>query len=262
MAARSSVARSPARLRIVPAPRPLASPRALIVVPAHDEAASLPGVLADLRAWCPGVDVLVVDDGSRDGTWRVAEAHGAAWLRFDARLGIGGAMAAGFRYAVRHGCTRVVRVDGDGQHAARDAAALLERLDAGGIDVVIGSRYSEGRAREGSAPRRLAQSLLARLLSWMTGEPVTDPTCGCAAFGPRAVDLLAEHHPSGYPEPELHLLFRRSGLRVLERPIESRPRTAGHSTLTTARLWLAAARVGLAMVVVPLRDRTADAPRA
>jgi glycosyltransferase involved in cell wall biosynthesis len=260
MAAPAPVARF-ARLRAVPAPRPLTAPRALVVVPAHDEAESLPGVLADLRTWCAGVTVLVVDDGSRDGTWRVADAHGAAWLRFDARLGIGGAMAAGFRYAVRHGCTSVVRVDGDGQHAARDAAALLDRIDAGGFDVVVGSRYSRGRPREGSAPRRLAQGLLASLLSWITGEPVTDPTCGCAAFGPCAVELLAEHHPAGYPEPELHLLFRRSGLRVVEHPIESRPRTAGHSTLTTARLWLAAARVALAMIVVPLRS-AADAPRA
>ncbi len=91
---------------------------------------------------------------------------------------------------------------------------------------------------------------------------MTDPTCGCAAFGPRAVDLLADRHPSGYPEPELHLLSRRSGLRVVEHPIEARPRTAGHSTLTTARLWGAAARVALAMVVVPLRDHQADVPRA
>jgi hypothetical protein len=74
------------------------------------------------------------------------------------------------------------------------------------------------------------------------------------------VELLAEHHPAGYPEPELHLLFRRSGLRVVEHPIQSHPRTAGHSTLTTARLWLAAARVALAMIVVPLRN-AADAPR-
>ena len=260
-AARHVVALSP-RLRAVPAPRRAAAPRPLVVVPAHDEARSLPGVLADLRAFCPGAPVLVVDDGSGDGTWRVAEAHGAAWLRFDARLGVGGAMTAGFRYAARHGCAPVVRVDGDGQHAAGDAAALLERLERDAVDVVLGSRYAFGRRRDGSVPRQLAQALLASLLSWLTSERVTDPTCGCAAFGQRAVDLLAEHHPSGYPEPELHLLFRRSGLRVVEHPIQARARTAGHSTLTTARLWGAAARVALAMVVVPLRSHPADSPRA
>ncbi len=151
-AARHVVALS-SRLRAVPSLRRATAPRALVVVPAHDEARSLPGVLADLHAWCPGVRVLVVDDGSRDGTWRVAESQGAAWLRFDARLGVGGAMAAGFRYAARHGCAAVVRVDGDGQHAARDAAALLERLETGATDVVLGSRYALGRPRDGALAR-------------------------------------------------------------------------------------------------------------
>jgi Glycosyl transferase family 2 len=228
---------------------------ALVVVPAHDEAPSLPGVIADLHAWCPGVPVLVVDDGSRDGTWRAAESSGAAWLRFDARLGVGSAVAAGFRYAARHGIDRVVRVDGDGQHSARDAAAMLDALDRGDADAVLGSRHADGRRREGPLGRRLAQHLLARLLSIITGDRVSDPTCGCGAFGPRAAALLADHHPSGYPEPELRLLLRRHELRVVEFPIASRPRTAGRSTLTTARLWLAAARVALAMIVVPLRER-------
>ena len=255
-AARSSVA------RFAPRPRAVAAPRALVVVPAHNEAPSLPGVVSDLAAWCPSATVLVIDDGSSDGTWRTADALGAGWLRFEARLGVGAAVAAGFRYAVRHRFERVVRVDGDGQHAARDAAAMLAVLDRGDADVVLGSRYAEARHRDGPLGRRLAQHLLACLLSALTGERVTDPTCGCAAFGARAVDLLADHHPTGYPEPELRLLLRRSGLRVVEHPIESRPRTAGRSTLTTARLWLAAARVALAMVVVPLRPRPSGSPRA
>jgi hypothetical protein len=228
---------------------------ALVVVPAHNEAVSVPGVIEDLHAWCPGVPVLVVDDGSRDGTWRAAASAGATWLRFDTRLGVGTAVAAGFRYAARLGIDRVVRVDGDGQHAARDAAAMLRRLERGDADAVLGSRYMDGQRRDGPVGRQLAQHMLSRLLSIITGERVSDPTCGCAAFGPRAAQLLADEHPSGYPEPELHLLLRRHRLRVVEFPIASRPRTAGRSTLTTARLWLAAARVALAMVVVPLRDR-------
>jgi len=201
--------------------------------------------------------VLVVDDGSTDGTWRVAERLDTAWLRFDERLGVGAAVGSGFRYALAHGFDRVVRVDGDGQHAACDAAEMIARLEACGADAVLGSRYTDGTRRSGPAGRRLAQVLLARLLSLITGERVTDATCGCGVFGPRAVALLADHHPSGYPEPELRLLLRRNGLKIVEHPIASRPRTAGCSSLTTARLWLAAARVALAMVVVPLRDRPA-----
>jgi hypothetical protein len=137
---------------------------------------------------------------------------------------------------------------------------MLQALEARELDAVLGTRYAGRRRREGAIGRRVAQQLLAALLSWITGEHVSDPTCGCAAFGPRAIGLLADHHPSGYPEPELRLLLSRHALRVAEFPIAARPRTAGRSTLTTARLWMAAARVALAMAVVPLRQHAGDTP--
>jgi len=82
---------------------------------------------------------------------------------------------------------------------------------------------------------------------------VTDPTSGFCAFGPRAIRLLAEHHPTGYPEPELALLVKRSGLIAIEEPVAERPRMGGRTTLTPRRVAAAVARVVLAMVIVPLR---------
>lgn len=235
----------------VPAPS-----RILAVVPAHNEAASLPSVLAELRACHPDMSVLVIDDGSTDGTVAVLEACGARWLRLPERLGVGSAMRAGLTYAARLDFDGVIRVDGDGQHRPDEISALLEPLLTQRADVVLGSRYvGSPEARRGSASGRLAVRLLGAWLSLLTGRAVTDPTSGFCAFGPRAVRVLSEYHPTGYPEPELHLIAVRHALAVEEVPVRPRARVGGRTSLTPARIAAAAARVLLVLVLEPLRSR-------
>jgi len=101
----------------------------------------------------------------------------------------------------------------------------------------------------------MVKRALASDVSMASRRRVTDATSGFWALGPRAVTLLAAHHPRGYPEPELHLLLSRNGLRVAEVPVRSRARLSGRSTLTLLRLLAAGARVLLAVVIVPLRER-------
>jgi glycosyltransferase involved in cell wall biosynthesis len=219
----------------------------LVLIPAHNEAASLPAVIAEVRALVPGADILVVDDGSTDWTFRLVEGLGARVLRIHERIGVGGAMRTGLRYAGRLGYRRVVRVDGDGQHPAADILALMAPLNSGVADVCFGSRFAD--ARVGIVRRALALCLTA-----LTGRPVTDPTSGFCAFGPRAIDLLSDHHPTGYGEAELLLFLSRNGLRAAEVPVAFRPRIAGRTTLTPLRKTTAIARIMLAMLIVPLRS--------
>ncbi|MGH7267668.1 MAG: glycosyltransferase family 2 protein, partial [Candidatus Rokuibacteriota bacterium] len=159
----------------------------------------------------------------------------------------------GLRYGRRLGCDTVVRIDGDGQHPVHEIARLLAPIRAGQADAVQGSRYVGTRDRAASTVHDAGRRALGTLLSLVTREGVTDPTSGFWAFGPRAVRLLAEHHPTGYPEPELRLLLWRNGLRVVEVPVRMRPRLAGRTSLTWSRASLALARAALATVVVPLR---------
>jgi hypothetical protein len=90
---------------------------------------------------------------------------------------------------------------------------------------------------------------------------VTDPTSGFYALGPRAMRMLAEHHPTGYPEPELRLFLRRNALSVVEVDVRARSRLRGRTSLTLVRVAAAVARVALAVVIVPLRRRVKEAAR-
>jgi glycosyltransferase involved in cell wall biosynthesis len=228
--------------------------RALVLIPAYNEAASLPAVVAEVRAAAPDADVLVVDDGSEDETPAVLAGLGVRWLRLPVQSGVGTAVRTGLRYAKARGYDVVVRLDGDGQHPAALVAPLIAPIAAGKAAAVIGSRYSE-RRRPTSVPflRRLMHYALGRILSFLTTRLVTDPTSGLWAFGARTIDLLADHHPSGYPEPELILFLARNGVKFVEVPVEMRDRAEGESSLTIHRTGAAFFRLLVLLLVVPLR---------
>jgi glycosyltransferase involved in cell wall biosynthesis len=228
----------------------MANGRVLALIPAHNEAANLPAVVGEIREHGCRVDILIVNDGSTDNTSQVLERLGVRWLEWPVRRGVGCAVRAGLRYGARLGFDVIVRLDADGQHDARDIDAVLAPLRAGRADAVLGSRYVE----TGKGTRVLKRALAA-LVSLVSRRAVTDATSGFWALGPKAVALLADHHPRGYPEPELHLLLSRNDVRVVEVPICDRPRLNGRSSLTVARLLMAAARVLLALVIVPFRPR-------
>jgi len=227
-----------------------ATRRVLTLIPAHNEALSLRGVVTDLRRQRPDLDILVVDDGSTDDTRTILRELGVRWLRWPERRGVGSALRAGLRYAARQGYDVVVRLDADGQHDVADVARLQIPLSVGAADVVLGSRFVGSNRSRDPGP---VQRALGALLSMMTRRAVTDPTSGFWVLGPRAVLLLAEHLPDGYPEAELHLFLSRNALRVVEVEVQWRARLHGRSSLTLTRLVTAGARVALAMIIVPFR---------
>jgi hypothetical protein len=233
--------------------------RVLALIPARNEADSLPAVIGALRAEKPDIDILVVDDASTDATGTMLPTLGVRWLSLCEHLGVGGAIRAGLRYTGLLGYDVVVRIDGDGQHPASQIDRVLQPVLTGAADATVGSRY--GRSSRCGTPRirRIAQRIVAAWISAATGQRVTDATSGFWAFGPRAIRLLAAHHPTGYPEPELLMLLSRNGLLVVEVPIEMSSRLAGRTSLTTVRAGLAGAKTALALLIAPLRGTTGEA---
>jgi glycosyltransferase involved in cell wall biosynthesis len=179
-------------------------------------------VLAEL-----GGDVVVIDDGSSDGTAAAARAAGASVLVHPFNIGVGGAIRTGLRYAASAGYERVIQIDGDGQHLPTEAARLLARLDETGADIVVGSRFAAGYTV--SPLRRLSMRALSRMVSSRLGVRVTDTTSGFRAFGPNAIDVFASAYPTAYLSDtvEALLIAADRGLRVAEIDVRMSPRLGG-----------------------------------
>jgi glycosyltransferase involved in cell wall biosynthesis len=224
--------------------------RVVAVVPAFDEEGAIGGVVEEIHAFDPAIDVVVVDDGSSDATVEVAAAAGAAIVRLPFNLGIGAAVQTGFRYALEHGYDLAVRLDGDGQHDPAELPKLLEPLARDEADVVTGSRFreTEGGYRPPLA-RRLGISWFARLVSMLSGQRVTDTTSGFQALNARGIALFASEYPSDYPEVEATVLVLKHRLRLVEVPVQMREREHGSSSITFVRSLYYAVKVTLALLV-------------
>jgi glycosyltransferase involved in cell wall biosynthesis len=228
-------------------------PRILILIPAFNEAASIAQVVTRARQQLPGADVLVINDGSSDDTGALAEAAGAYVLHLHYNVGIGAGVQTGFRFATLQGYDVVIRNDGDGQHDAQEIQAMLTALESSGADMVIGSRYAEDRGYRGSALRRLGSLILARLISGIIRQRVTDPTSGFIACNRRAIHLCAQVYPHDYPEPESIVILHRAGLRLTEIPVVMHDRAGGTSSITALRSAYYMVKVILAILVGLLR---------
>ncbi len=225
---------------------------AVAIVLAYNEAACIAEFVQELRRSCPALAVVVVDDGSADDTAAVARRGGATVLRHPYNLGVAAAESTGLLYAVRKGYTRVVRLDGDGQHDPAYVADLLDAV-ARGADVAVGSRYLGIKSFASTALRRAGSQYLSWLLSALCGMRITDPTSGFRAFSRAAARGFAESPPHDYPEPESALWACRRGLRVVEVPVAMRPRSTGTSSITPVRSLYYMVKVSLALTLERLR---------
>jgi glycosyltransferase involved in cell wall biosynthesis len=208
----------------------------VVFIPAWNEEQSLPGVLDELRAGLPSVEVLLVDDGSTDRTAEIAAERGAHVLSFGENRGLRAGIAAGYAYAQEHGYAFAGRVDADGQHPVGELARLLEIVRAGEADVAVGSRFASGAGYAEyryapSASRRFGTAVLRRGMRAALGRPFQDATSGMYAVNARAMPVLAERYESGAPEVESLLRLADAGLTVLEVPVDMRERAGGESKL-------------------------------
>jgi glycosyltransferase involved in cell wall biosynthesis len=233
--------------------------RNLAIIPAYNEQGAIGATVADVFEHAPDFDVIVIDDGSTDDTARVARAAGAQVLALPFNLGIGGAVQAGYQYALENDHEVAVQVDGDGQHDARNIKDLLGYLRAHpDIGLVTGSRFLSGDERLGyrsSGTRRLGIRLFAWILSRIVGRPVTDPTSGFRMVRKRGIALFARDYPHDYPEVEAVLLMHFHKLEGAELPVKMRPRITGVSSINASRSVYYMIKVTLAILVGLLRAR-------
>ena len=230
--------------------------RTLVVMPAYNEEETVGDVVREVFATLPGVHVLVVDDGSTDATTRVARETGALVATLPFNLGVGGAMRAGFKFAIERGYDNVVQLDSDGQHNPASIPFLVDALES--ADLVVGARFAgEGDYRV-SGPRRWAMKVLAVTLSRTAGTRLTDTTSGFRASGPRAVALFAAHYPAEYLGDTIEALViaARSGCVIRQIPVSMRVRSGGVPSHHPFRAAGYLARACMALVFALIRTPT------
>ncbi|AEE46077.1 polyprenol monophosphomannose synthase [Cellulomonas fimi] len=222
--------------------------RVLVVIPTYDERENIPVVLERLREHVPTADVLVVDDGSPDGTGEVAEKIAAdeaaatdarraiAVLHRSGKLGLGTAYVAGFGWALERGYDVVVEMDADGSHRAQDLPRLLARVSD--ADLVLGSRWVPGGSVVNWPAHRKVLSVGGNTYTRLVlGIPLRDATGGFRAY---RADLLrslplGEVASQGYCF-QVDMAWRavRAGARVVEVPITFVEREVGRSKMSRA----------------------------
>jgi hypothetical protein len=225
----------------------------MVIIPAYNEEGSIGHVIREVRGVLPGVPVVVVDDGSADGTCQVARRSGAEIIRLPHHLGLGGAVQTGYRFAFEHGYEIVVRVDSDGQHDAAEIPVLLEKLREDNYDMVTGSRFLRDNGYQVQWLRRFGGLLFSLVLYPILGKRITDPTSGFAAVNRRALEVFSRSFPLEYPEIEALVVLQRKRLRFCEVPVQMFARRAGRSTIGSAQAVYYMFRVLLGVLVNVLK---------
>ncbi len=206
-------------------------PRTLVIIPAFNEEDALPGVLADLAATVPELDVLVVDDGSVDKTADLARAAGVEVRSLPFNLGIGGALRTGFLFATRQGYGRAIQFDADGQHESSQIPVLLAGLDDG-ADMVIGSRFTDApHAYDVGRVRQQAMGVLRFVVKQLSGTRYSDTSSGFRAFSRPVIEFFSRDYPEEYMESvEALVLAVSAGFTVIEVPVQMGGRLGGEAS--------------------------------
>lgn len=214
--------------------------RELLVLPTYEEAGNISGILEGIRSASPSIDVLVVDDGSPDGTAEIAEVEGArlgrvSVLRRGRKLGLGSAYRDGFSWGLQRGYEVLIEMDADLSHDPKDLPRLVGAVESG-ADLAIGSRYIPGGSIPAWAWHRRALSRAGNAYARLAlGIDVRDMTSGFRAY---RADVLAkvpleEVATDGYGfQIEMVREIVLAGGEVVEIPIRFAERTRGHSKMS------------------------------
>jgi glycosyltransferase involved in cell wall biosynthesis len=208
--------------------------KTLIIIPAYNEESTILDVIGDIRAYMPGARIVVVDDGSKDSTFILAEKEADFSLQLPYHLGLGAALQTGYLFACDNGYDIAVHFDSDGQHMAEYIDKIIDPIRRGECDMALGSRFIDKCASLYRVPllRRMASSLISYSLYPLVHKRIKDPTSGFRAMNRKMMELFCRYYPSDYPEVEELLILAKNGLSVKEVPVKMRLRLKGKSSIT------------------------------
>ncbi len=206
--------------------------KVLIIVPAYNEENSIDRVLKSIKRECSSCDIVVINDGSRDATAKIAERNDVNVISVPYNLGIGGAVQTGLLYAQKNDYDIAVQLDADGQHKAEEVNKLIDTLEKDSADMVLGSRFMDQSDYHSTFMRRLGNVIFSGLIAMVTKQFFTDSTSGFRAFNKRALNFLAKNYPTDFPEPESLVILKKHGFKISETPVSMEERQGGQSSVT------------------------------
>lgn len=198
--------------------------KVVAVIPAYDEENSIGEVVRGCRKFVD--EVIVVDDGSKDRTGEIAKGEGAIVIRHHRNLGVGAAVSSGYEVALRRRAEIVVQLDGDGQHDPSEIPKLIEPIEMGEADLVIGSRFIGSKFRFGM--KYLGNIFFTKMVNLLTGLNLTDAQSGFRAIKADVLRGIMVHSPFTYTQESLIRAYKE-GFRIKEVPINVRERKYGKS---------------------------------
>ena len=229
----------------------------LIVIPAHNEEASIVAVVRDLIDNYPQYDYVVVNDGSRDKTAALCRQNGFNLIDLPVNLGLAGAFQTGLRYAAEHGYDCAMQMDADGQHKPEYIAEMLAALEDGS-DIVIGSRFLT--VKKPKTLRMAGSYIISWSIRLTTGRAICDPTSGMRMFNRAMVQEFAENLNYG-PEPDTISYLIKNGAKVKEVQVKMGERTAGQSYLTFWRSVQYMVKMSVSILLIQwFRKRDTETP--
>lgn len=223
--------------------------KCLIIIPAYNEAANIEKVINNIVQNYSQYDYVIINDGSTDKTEEVCANAGYQVLNLPINMGIGGAVQTGYRYAKKNNYDAAVQIDGDGQHDVAFLEDMLNLLETGEADVVIGSRFVQKEGFQSSQIRRVGIRFLSILARILTGVQIRDITSGYRVVNRRFIEIYANDYPADYPEPEAMIIAAVHGGIIKEYPVVMRERENGTSSITFKKSVYYMIKVTLAMLV-------------
>lgn len=225
----------------------MSNKRLLVIIPAYNEEESISSTVDELTSTLPGVDYVVVNDGSKDGTERICLEHGYNYVSLPVNSGLTVGFQTGMKYALRNGYDYALQFDADGQHRPEYISKMLDLAVAEDVDIVIGSRFVN-KCKEVSA-RMLGSRIITVAIKLTTGKRVADSTSGMRMFNRKMIERFA-NDDSLNPEPESISYLMKKGAKVREVQVEMRERQAGESYLNIPKSIAYMARACISILFV------------
>lgn len=219
----------------------------LIAIPAYNEEECIEGTVKELRSVAPEFDFIIINDGSHDRTGEICKSLDCKIIDMPINCGLTVGFQTAARYAVDHGYDYMIQFDADGQHRPEYIAALVEKAENTGSDIVVGSRFLT--VRKDKSMRMVGSRMITVLIKALTGHRISDPTSGFRLFSRPVLERFYYDNTLN-PEPESIAMFLKQGYAVSEVQVSMRERQGGESYLNPVKSIQYMLRVFVTLLIV------------